>query len=63
MIQATMKDSWLSHDDPDKHARDVADHVAEEIVKGEGVDQKDHGDNVPVNVHFACLVQPFMNRG
>ena len=58
-----MKYNWLSHDDLDTHARDVVDHVAEEIVKGEHVDQKDHGDTVRVNVNLACLVRPFTNNG
>ena len=35
----------------------MEDHVAEEVVERQEVDQEDHGDNVHVHVNLACLVR------
>jgi hypothetical protein len=35
----------------------MKDHVAEEVVERDEVDQEDHGDNVLMHANLACLVR------
>ena len=62
IMLATTKDNCLTHTHLDENDREIEDHVAEEIVGTEGVDQEDHDDNVHMLANLACLVRHVLHH-